>query len=75
MVHHSTNWFILKKLSMRYLIENFGRLIQQVTENIDILTILQTKLGSNIRVSQCLTDGYSSLFRTDCNIHGVGVML
>ena len=75
MVHHSAYRLIIGKLNISSLRKKFGRLVQQVTENTDILTILKTKLGNSIPVGQCLADRYNPPFRPDHNIHAEGVIL
>ena len=65
MVHHSTYRLFIGKLNISSSRKKFGRLVQQVTENIYILIILKTKLSNSIRVGQCLTDGSSPPFRPD----------
>ena len=50
-------------------------LVQQVSGNIDIVMVSETKLGSSFLVSQFLIDGYSPPFRLDCDNNGGGIML
>ena len=46
-----------------------------IGNNIDILTIQETKLDSSFPTNQFLLDGYSEPFRKDRNRHGGGVMI
>ena len=53
----------------------FDYLIEQITGNIDILTISETKLDSCFPTGQFLINGYSDPFRIDRNSQGGGIML
>ena len=53
----------------------FDNLVQQITNNIDILMISETKLDSSFPEGQFLIPGYSSPYRLDRNCRGGGVML
>ena len=53
----------------------FDSLIEQITWNIDILIISETKLDTSFPTGQFLINGYSELFRIDQNSQGGGIML
>ena len=49
--------------------------MQQITNNVDILMISETKLNINFPEGQFLIPGYSSPYRFDRNCRGKGIML
>ena len=53
----------------------FDYLIEQITGNIDILMISETKLDSCFPTGQFLINDYSDPFRIDRNSQGGGIML
>ena len=69
------NRLIIGQLKINSLRNKFESLVQQVTENIDILMVSETKLDNSFPVSQFLIDGYTSPFRLDRDNNGRSVML
>ena len=74
---HKTN---LNKLVVAYLNVNsirnkFETLIQNVSEEVDLLIISEIKLDESLRKSQILTKDFSDSFRIDRNVHGRGILL
>ena len=53
----------------------FDTLVQEITNNIDILMISEAKLDNSFPEGQFLISGYSSLYRFDRNCRGGGIML
>ena len=49
--------------------------MQQITNNVDILMISETKLNNSLPEGQFLIPGYSSPYRFDRNCRGKGIML
>ena len=49
-------------------------LVQQVSGNIDILIVPETKSDNSFPVSQSLIDGYTPSFRLDRDNNGGGIM-
>ena len=66
---------IIGQLNINSLRNKFESLAQQVTGNIDIQIVSETKLDNNFPVSQFLIDGYTPPFRLDRNNNGGGIML
>ena len=66
---------IIGQLNINSLRNKFESLAQQVTGNIDIQIVSETKLDNNFPVSQFLIDGYTPSFRLDRNNNGGGIML
>ena len=52
----------------------FYCLVQQITMNVDILMVSETKLDNSFLVGQFLRDGYGPTIRLDRDIHGGGLM-
>ena len=69
------NRLIIGQLKINSLRNKFESLVQQVTENIDILMVSETKLDNSFPVSQFLIDGYTSPFRLDRDNNGRSIML
>ena len=53
----------------------FDTLVQEITNNIDILMISEAKLDNSFPEGQFLISGYSSLYRFDRNCRAGGIML
>ena len=66
---------IIEQLNINSLRNKFESLVQQVTENIDILMVSETKLDNSFPVSQFLIDGSTPPFRLDPDNNGGGIML
>ena len=66
---------IIGHLNINSLRNKFVCLVQQITGNVDILMVSQTKLDNSFHVGQFLIDGYGTPIRPDCGIHGRGLML
>ena len=57
-------------ININSLRNKFDSLIEQITGNIDILMILETKLDSSFPTGQFLINGYSEPFKIDRNSQG-----
>ena len=71
----NVNRIIIGTLNINSLAPKFEQLKEVIGNNIDILTIQETKLDSSFPVSQFLIDGYSEPYRLDRNRNGGGVMI
>ena len=60
---------------MRNKFDAFDALTQQITGNLDILMLSETKLDSSSPEGKFLIPGYSSPYRIDQTCHGGGLML
>ena len=69
------NKIAVAHLNINSLRNKFDSLIEQITWNIDILIISETKLDTSFPTGQFLINGYSELFRTDQNSQVGGIML
>ena len=69
------NKIAVAHLNINSLRNKFDSLIEQITWNIDILIISETKLDTSFPTGQFLINGYSELFRIDQNSQGGGIML
>ena len=72
---HNLNRIVVTHLNINSLRNKFDYLIEQITGNIDILMISETKLDSSFPIGQFLINGYSEPFRIDRNSQGGGIML
>ena len=66
----NVNRIIIGTLNINSLAPKFEQLKEVIGNNIDILTIQETKLDSSFPVSQFLIDGYSEPYRLDRNRNG-----
>ena len=64
---HNLNRIVVAHLHINSLRNKSDYLIEQITGNIDILMILETKLDSSFPTGQFLVNGYSEPFRIDQN--------
>ena len=62
-------------LNINSLRNKFELLTHQIKDNIDILTISETKLDESCPTSQFFMKGFSSLYRLDRNCNGGGILL
>ena len=69
------NKIVVAHLNINSLTNKFDYLIEQITWNIDILMISETKLDTSFPTGQFLINGYSELFRIDQNSQGDGIIL
>ena len=69
---HNLNRIVVAHLHINSLRNKSDYLIEQITGNIDILMILETKLDSSFPTGQFLVNGYSEPFRIDQNSQGGG---
>ena len=60
---------------MNSLRNKFDCLDQQITGNVDVFMVSETKLDNSFPEGQFLIDGYSPPIRIDRDIHGGGLML
>ena len=72
--NRNLNRIVVAHLSINSLRNKFGYLIEQITGNIDILMISDTKLDSSFPTGQFLINGYIEPFRIDRNSQGDGIM-
>ena len=64
------NRIVVAHLNINSLRNKFDYLIEQITGNIDILMISETKLDSSFPTGQFLINGYSEPFKIDRNSQG-----
>ena len=69
------NRLIIGPLNINSLRNKLASLAQQVTGNIDILMVSETKLDNSFPVNQVLINGYTSPFRIDRDNNGGGIVL
>ena len=69
------NKLIIGQLNINSPRNKFDCLVQQITGNVDILMVTETKLDSCFPVGQFLIDGYGPPIRLDRGTHGGGLML
>ena len=69
------NRIVVARLNINSLRNKFDYLIKQITGNIGILMISETKLDSSFPTGQFLINGYSELFRIDRKSQGGAIML
>ena len=69
------NRLVIGHININSIRNKFENLVQQITNNVDILLISETKLDSSFPEGQFLIPGYSSPYRLDRNCHGGGIML
>ena len=69
------NRITIATLNINSLASKFEQLREVIGNNIDILTIQETKLDSSFPTDQFLIDGYSEPYRKDRNRRGGGVMI
>ena len=69
------NRLVVARLNINSLRNKFDYLIKQITGNIGILMISETKLDSSFPTGQFLINGYSELFRIDRKSQGGAIML
>ena len=69
------NRLVLAHININSIRNKFDTLVQQITNNIDILMISETKLDNSFPEGQFLIPGYSSPYRFDRNCRGGGIML
>ena len=62
------------QLNINSLRNKFESPVQQVTGNIDTLTVSETKLDNSFPVSQFLIEGHTPPFRLDRDNNGGGIM-
>ena len=66
---------IIAHLNITLIRNKFEALIQNVSGEIDLLMISQTKIDGSFPKSQFLIKGFGNPFRTDQNIHVGGILL
>ena len=66
------NRFALAHININSLRNKFDILVQQITNNVDILMISETKLDNSFPEGQLLIPGYSSPYGFDRNCRGGG---
>ena len=71
----NSNRLVIGHIHINSIRNKFDNLVQQITNNIDILMISETKLDSSFPEGQLLIPGYSSPYRLDRNCCGGGIML
>ena len=68
------NKLIIGQLTINSLRNKFDYLVQQITGNVDIRMVSETKLDNSFPVGQFLILGYGPPIRLDRDIHGGGLM-
>ena len=71
----SFNRLVLAHININSIRSKFDILEQQITNNVDILMIPETKLDNIFSEGQFLISGYSSAYPFDRNCRGGGIML
>ena len=71
----NTNRLTIRELNINFLSNKVQGLAQQVTRNIDILMVSETKLNNSFPVSQILINTYSPPFRLYRDNNGGDIML
>ena len=71
----NTNRLTIRQLNINFLSNKLEGLAQQVTRNIDILMVSETKLNNSFPVSQILINTYSPPFRLYRDNNGGDIML
>ena len=71
----NTNRLTIRQLNINFLSNKLEGLAQQVTRNIDILMVSETKLNNSFPVSQVLINTYSPPFRLYRDNSGGDIML
>ena len=71
----NTNRLTIRQLNINFLSNKLEGLAQQVTRNIDILMVSETKLNNSFPVSQILINTYSLPFRLYRDNNGGDIML
>ena len=71
----NTNRLTIRQLNINFLSNKLEGLAQQVTRNIDILMVSETKLNNSFPVSQILINTYSPPFRLYRDNSGGDIML
>ena len=66
------NRLVLAHININSIRNKFDTLVQQITNNIDILMISETKLDNSFPEGQFLIPGYGSPYRFDRNCRGMG---
>ena len=69
------NRLFLAHININSIRNKLDILVQQITNNVDILIISETKLDNSFPEGQFLIPGYSSLYHFDRNCRGGGIML
>ena len=69
------NRLFISQLNINFLRNKLESLVYQVTENIDILIVLETKIDASFPMGQLLMDGYGPPFRLDRDNNGESIML
>ena len=69
------NRLVLAHVNVNSIRNKFDTLVQQITNNTDILMISETKLDNSFPEGQFLIPGYSSPYRFERNCRGGGIML
>ena len=69
------NKLIIPHLNINSLRNKLFIIKEQIQDNIDILTISETKIDAIFPIGQFLLNGFSTHFRLDRNTHGGGILL
>ena len=69
------NKIIVAHLNINSLGNKFDSLIDQITGNIDILMVSETKLDESFPIGQFITEGFSVPYKLEWNTNGEGVTL
>ena len=69
------NRLVLVHIKINSIRNKFDILVKQITNNVDVLMISETKLDNSFTEGQFLIPGYSSPYRFDRNCRGGGIIL
>ena len=69
------NRLALAHININSIRNKFDILVQQITNNVDVLMISETKFDNSFTEGQFLIPGYSSSYRFDRNCRGGGIIL
>ena len=69
------NKLVVARLNINSIRNKFETLIQNVSGEVDLLMISETKIDESFPKSQFLIKGFSDPFRIDRNVHAGGILL
>ena len=69
------NRLVLAHININSIRNNFDILVQQITNNVDVFIISETRLDNSFPEGQFLIPGYSSPYRFDRNCQWGGIIL
>ena len=69
------NRIILAHLNINSIRNKFDLLANQITGNVDVLVISETKIDASFPIDQFKIPGFSTPFRRDCDQYGGGLLV